>query len=849
MERQQEIPQGMTPAAAVQACIDEINQVAYRPPTESKASPALRAILALDPQTQVLVIRGFLDRLRITEEGHWLRVKLGNAEGYQLRPILSRLLQRDLPFALSDLLVFFDKLGSCAHHYPNHYLPVRAILRSVARFIDRKGLPEELRTCLERLREQLAVGHYVPNFGAQPIYAPTAPENGYISSIDDLLGKATPPIAMELAEPWAASAQRDLQALPASSRLIWAALLSHLHSADGSQPTKKWLAQAVALIESLGRDRFRDFLTSWFPLARLNRVDHPPHTDPYAVDQNMLLSETSEALLKGLAWSASLFSEAEVTAALGDLGETCWKKIPNYGPRSKRVGNAVLWALASIGTPAAVAQLLRVKSKLKHGSAKKLANKAMNRVAAASGQTREDMEETALPTYGLDTTGALTRNLGDFACTLRITPGSVTALTITDSAGKVRKAIPAELKNSHSAELQSLRRTQKELQALLGAQRQRFESILRLPDRRWSFAEWRARFVNHPVLSSFARRLIWTFTTDGASVSAIFHDEHFLQSDDSRVEFPARENSRATVRLWHPVAEVPDAVRAWRAFLERHQITQPFKQAHREIYLLTDAERRTANYSNRFAAHILRQHQFNALCAQRGWEYKLQGSWDGGGGLPTLSLPALNLKAEFWVEPILGGEAPTSDQGLALNLSTDQVRFCQLDPGEPLRVEQIHPQVFSEVMRDVDLFIGVCSIGNDPTWSEGGPDNRYGGYWQSFSFGDLSASAQTRRDILSALLPRLAIASQCSLTDKFLRVQGAIRAYKIHLGSSNILMEPNDQYLCIVTDRSPKSDSTSHLYLPFEGDSVLGVILSKAFLLAADSRITDPTIVRQIRNA
>jgi hypothetical protein len=34
--------------------------------------------------------------------------------------------------------------------------------------------------------------------------------------------------------------------------------------------------------------------------------------------------------------------------------------------------------------------------------------------------------------------------------------------------------------------------------------------------------------------------------------------------------------------------------------------------------------------------------------------------------------------------------------------------------------------------------------------------------------------------------------------------------------------------------------------LPFEGDSMLSVILSKAFLLAKDTAITDPTITRQL---
>ena len=41
-------------------------------------------------------------------------------------------------------------------------------------------------------------------------------------------------------------------------------------------------------------------------------------------------------------------------------------------------------------------------------------------------------------------------------------------------------------------------------------------------------------------------------------------------------------------------------------------------------YLVTDAERRTERYSNLFAAHILRQHQFNALCGARHWKNKLR---------------------------------------------------------------------------------------------------------------------------------------------------------------------------------------------------------------------------------
>ena len=57
-------------------------------------------------------------------------------------------------------------------------------------------------------------------------------------------------------------------------------------------------------------------------------------------------------------------------------------------------------------------------------------------------------------------------------------------------------------------------------------------------------------------------------------------------------------------------------------------------------------------------------------------------------------------------------------------------------------------------------------------------------------------------------------------------------------------MEPADTYLCIVPGRGRASE---RLFLPFDDEPTLSVILSKAFLLARDTRITDRSIVLQIR--
>jgi hypothetical protein len=78
-------------------------------------------------------------------------------------------------------------------------------------------------------------------------------------------------------------------------------------------------------------------------------------------------------------------------------------------------------------------------------------------------------------------------------------------------------------------------------------------------------------------------------------------------------------------------------------------------------------------------------------------------------------------------------------------------------------------------------------------------------------------------------------------------VRGDLYTYKIHLGSGNILMAPNDEYLCVVP-RQVAATGSNRVFLPFEDDSMLSIILSKAFLLAEDAKIKDASIVRQIRS-
>jgi len=330
--------------------------------------------------------------------------------------------------------------------------------------------------------------------------------------------------------------------------------------------------------------------------------------------------------------------------------------------------------------------------------------------------------------------------------------------------------------------------------------------------------------------------LLW-YITDGENTLSVLPTENGLEDQFGEIYKPSES---ASVKLWHPLFEDIETILLWRERIESLELTQPFKQAHREIYLVTDAENQTEVYSNRFAAHILKQHQFKALCNARDWTYTLQGMWDSW-NIPQKNLPAFGIIAEYAVEMLAGDEQTIA--GIPLYITADQVRFRTTEP-ERLNIRDVPSIVFSEIMRDVDLFVAVTSVANDPNWTDGGPHGRFGAYWQSYSFGDLGEVAKTRRDMISKLVPKLAIADKLEVGSKFLTVKGQRHEYKVHFGSGNIMIMPSNKYLCIV--KAPPHKTMGKVHLPFTGDNLLTIILSKAFMLVNDDKITDRTILNQL---
>lgn len=698
--------------------------------------------------------------------------------------------------------------------------------------------------------------------------------------IRTLLGDA-PQFRATTGEVWSEAAGTDIAASSAGG--AWVALFEHASTASSAEPNKAWSKAALDHLKAIGHDDFASAVQKWLPLMdkpRTTTLREGSYTE-YR-EGSLVLTERGQLQLKGLCWMMGLVA-ADASAArssrrpdlarlLGRTAISAYRKVPGLGPRATKVGNAAVTALGMIPGMDSLGQLAVLRIKVKFGTAQKMIEKALLAAAAREKLPREELDELSVPSYGLTDVGILEEVLGETNPADQITASLIVGgvgdveLRFT-KGGKALKSIPTAVKTEHADTLKELKATQKDLAAMIGAQRDRLDSLF-LENKTWDYAIWRERYLDHPVVGVLARRLIWRVR---ASVTAPWRSvTHLATLGLCDVQGRPVEivEQGAQVRLWHPIEVDAAEALAWRRFFEDRELRQPFKQAHREVYLLTDAERRTGTYSNRYAAHVIKQHQFNALALVRGWKNKLRLLVDAEYPPASRTLNAFALRAEFWIEG-MGDDygTDTNDAGVYNHLATDQVRFYPIeaapnsahaggggyanagennDLNNPIPLDQIPALVLSEILRDVDLFVGVCSVGNNAQWQDGGPNGAFREYWWSYSFGELTQSGDQRRELLERLIPRLAIAPKCSFSGKFLIVKGDLRTYKIHLGSGNILMEPNDQYLCIVPGSSRGADPMTR-FLPFEGDRILSIILSKAMMLAADTKITDTSIMSQIK--
>lgn len=238
---------------------------------------------------------------------------------------------------------------------------------------------------------------------------------------------------------------------------------------------------------------------------------------------------------------------------------------------------------------------------------------------------------------------------------------------------------------------------------------------------------------------------------------------------------------------------------------------QPFKQVFRELYVITAQEKQDATFSRRYAGQQVNPRQAYALWGRRGWSVdEYENVWK------AFHHEGLNVAVTF----NYGVTTPLEVEGLTI----DQVQFHRRDEFEQLKLVDVPPRIFSEVMRDLDLVVSVAHAGSvDPEASASTVEMR-------------SSLLRETCDLLN--LKNVKVANSRAL------IQGRLGEYSVHLGSGVVHRMPGGS-VCIVPVHA---QHRGRLFLPFaDDDPRTAEVISKTLLLARDDEIDDPLILEQLR--
>ena len=248
----------------------------------------------------------------------------------------------------------------------------------------------------------------------------------------------------------------------------------------------------------------------------------------------------------------------------------------------------------------------------------------------------------------------------------------------------------------------------------------------------------------------------------------------------------------------------------WQRYIFEKQIIQPFRQVFREVYVKTPDEEGSCD-SLRYAGHQLQPQKAIAVLRGRRWSAGMEE------GLQKVfykdNLIVLILAKADWFTPS-DLEAP----------AMERVRFCHRLTGLPVTIHDVPDEVFSEIMRDIDLAVSVAFVGGvDPEASH--------------------STIEMRSALLSFTLPLFGI-NNVRIDKRHAIIQGKLGSYTVHLGSGVTHLSGGPMLQIIAVH----SQHRGRLFLPFaDDDPKTAEILTKVLFLAEDYRIRDPQILDQIK--
>lgn len=371
-----------------------------------------------------------------------------------------------------------------------------------------------------------------------------------------------------------------------------------------------------------------------------------------------------------------------------------------------------------------------------------------------------------------------------------------------DKNGKILKSVPAKI--GKNPEIKNLKKRKTELKRQASRIRINLEQMMCRGD--GFTGKELMELMIHPLISPMLSRLVFI----GEGIIGYPQEKGNLLVDCHGNKEPVKKTEQ--LRIAHPMDLLETGNwHLWQRDCFSAERVQPFKQIFRELYALTQNEKKDTKGTQRYSGHQVNPRQALALLGLRGWVSKPEE-----GVFKTYHQHGLTA----WVEFEEYFHTPAEVEGLTL----DRISFSMKGEYERVKINEIPSILFSEVMRDMDLVVSVAHRGGvDPEAS--------------------ASTIEMRSSILQETLQVLSL-ENVRVKDSHAFIKGQHAEYSIHLGSAVTHVVPGGELLVVPIH----SQHRGRLFLPFaDDDPKTAEVMTKVLLFARDKDIKDVNILDQIR--
>lgn len=354
-----------------------------------------------------------------------------------------------------------------------------------------------------------------------------------------------------------------------------------------------------------------------------------------------------------------------------------------------RLAEQAVEAMTVIGTNKALRSIEVISRKMANKKPKisKLALESLDAAASELGITQDQLSDRIIPDFDFEGPYKTFEANGE---EYRAFINKDFTLSYMDEDNKIRKSLPKDTDKETKSTFSEI---QKEINDVIKFQESRLSNFLS-SGRKWLFDEWFNAFLNHPIMTIYAQKLVWYCEDLEGNLIHIF----LVQEDTSLTDIEDNEiypGENLLMGILHPIMIDESTKSAWKQKLYESNIKTLIPQLEREVFIPNNDELEKSITKLFADRDVPKGPDFvKSWMEKRGW-YKETG--DGGYLNFSKSFPAFDIKVNPWIDGV--GAWFQQNEGKA---TVYEINFTKITNNEKVLIKDIPPIIYSEAMNDIN---------------------------------------------------------------------------------------------------------------------------------------------------